>query len=125
MPAGYGGASCAAASRSRTRTLSPQRAASAAFTCTDSKGGFKLEVPAGQDITLSVVLKDGSEALRDRDGITLKPGQVVFREIDLAGVAPPCKEPPGDPTPPKISRRPQNLPGTSRRYHRRTTASRW
>ena len=73
----------------------------AAFTCTDSKGGFKLEVPAGQDITLSVVLKDGSEALRDRDGITLKPGQVVFREIDLAGVAPPCKEPPGDPTPPK------------------------
>jgi len=73
----------------------------AAFTCTDSKGGFKLEVPAGQDITLSVVLKDGSEALRDRDGITLKPGQVVFREIDLAGVAPPCKEPPGDQTPPK------------------------
>ena len=73
----------------------------AAFTCTDSKGGFKLEVPAGQDITLSVVLKDGSEALRDRDGITLKPGQVVFREIDLAGVAPPCEEPPGDPTPPK------------------------
>ena len=73
----------------------------AAFTCTDSKGGFKLEVPAGQDITLSVVLKDGSEALRDRDGITLKPGQVVFSEIDLAGVAPPCKEPPGDQTPPK------------------------
>ena len=73
----------------------------AAFTCTDSKGGFKLEVPAGQDITLSVVLKDGSEALRDRDGITLKPGQVVCREIDLAGVAPPCKEPPGDQTPPK------------------------
>jgi len=72
----------------------------AAFTCTDSKGGFKLEVPAGQDITLSVVLKDGSEALRDRDGITLKPGQVVFREIDLAGVAPPCKEPPGDQAPP-------------------------
>jgi hypothetical protein len=72
----------------------------AAFTCTDSKGGFKLEVPAGQAVMLSIVLKDGSEAFRDRDGDTLQPGQVAFREIDLAGVARPCKEPPGDQPPP-------------------------
>jgi hypothetical protein len=71
----------------------------AAFTCTDSKGGFKLEVPAGQAVMLSIVLKDGSEAFRDRDGDTLQPGQVAFREIDLAGVVPPCKEPPGDQPP--------------------------
>lgn len=72
----------------------------AAFTCTDSKGGFKLEVPAGQAVMLSIVLKDGSEAFRDRDGDTLQPGQIAFREIDLAGVARPCKEPPGDQPPP-------------------------
>ena len=71
-----------------------------AFTCTDSKGGFRLEVPAGQAVMLSIVLKDGSEAFRDRDGDTLQPGQVAFREIDLAGTAPPCKEPPGDQAPP-------------------------
>ena len=63
----------------------------AAFTCTDSKGGFKLEVPAGQAVMLSIVLKDGSEAFRDRDGDTLQPGQVAFREIDLAGVARPAR----------------------------------
>ena len=72
----------------------------AAFTCTDSKGGFKLEIPAGQAVMLSIVLKDGSEAFRDRDGDTLQPGQIAFREIDLAGVARPCKEPPGDQPPP-------------------------
>jgi hypothetical protein len=72
----------------------------AAFTCTDGKGGFRLEVPAGQAVMLSIVLKDGSEAFRDRDGDTLQPGQVAFREIDLAGVARPCKEPPGDQPPP-------------------------
>jgi hypothetical protein len=72
----------------------------AAFTCTDSKGGFKLEIPAGQAVMLSIVLKDGSEAFRDRDGDALQPGQIAFREIDLAGVARPCKEPPGDQPPP-------------------------
>jgi hypothetical protein len=72
----------------------------AAFTCTNANGGFAMEAPAGQEIVLSVVLKEGGEAFRDRKGAVLKPGQTIFREIDLA-IRPPCAEPPPEPEPPK------------------------
>jgi hypothetical protein len=71
------------------------------FACTSRTGGFSMEVPAGTEITLSVVLKEGGEAFRDRTGVVLKPGQTLSREIDLAAVMPPCKEPPPDKEPPK------------------------
>ena len=69
------------------------------FTCTGTDGGFSMEVPAGKGITLSVVLRDGGEAFRDREGMDLKPRQRIVRLIDLEGRAAPCAEP-GDVKPP-------------------------
>jgi hypothetical protein len=68
-----------------------------AFTCTGPQGGFALELPAGEGLVLSVRLKGGEEAYRDAIPFALRPGQKLFREIDLAGPAPrPCPEPPDD-----------------------------
>jgi hypothetical protein len=71
----------------------------ASFACT-SEGGFSLEVPADEAVILSVVPKEGGEAYRDREGVTLAPGQRIFRTIDLDAAPAPCQEPPEPAVPP-------------------------
>ncbi|MEY6434111.1 PASTA domain-containing protein [Thioalkalicoccus limnaeus] len=71
------------------------------FACTDPRGSFALEVPAGDGLVVSVRTKDGVEPFRDPQPFTLQPGQKLFREIDLAAPGTkPCPEPPEEPTTP-------------------------
>lgn len=69
------------------------------FACTDSRGGFALEVPTGQRIVLSVRSDAGTVLYRDAVAETLASGQQRFREIDLDRTAAPCPEPDDGPTP--------------------------
>lgn len=69
-----------------------------AFTCTDAKGSFTLKVPPQTRTRLIVRAKDGAMLYRDPGALTLKPGQQVYREIDLTrGAEAPCPDPSGDP----------------------------
>jgi len=69
------------------------------FTCTNAAGGFSLAVPADLPVGLSVSFKDEGELFRDRQGMTLRPGQSLFRHIELDGAAAPCPPPPAEPPP--------------------------
>lgn len=65
------------------------------FACTDGHGAFVLDVPADQEIVLSVRDATGAELYRDPSGESLLPGQHRFREIDLELAGRPCPEPDG------------------------------
>ncbi|HYJ28843.1 MAG TPA: PASTA domain-containing protein, partial [Allosphingosinicella sp.] len=62
------------------------------FACT-REGGFFIEVPPDLAIILSVVLPDGGEGFRDREGVPLSKGQAIFRTIDLDRLPHTCPEP--------------------------------
>ena len=68
------------------------------FVCSNAAGGFGLDAPADTGVLLSVTLKEGGEAFRDKTPTTLKAGQAIFRYIELDGADPPCPDP--SPVPP-------------------------
>jgi hypothetical protein len=72
------------------------------YGCTDARGAFAFELPAGEGLEVSVRTADGDEPYRDAVTFTLQPDQRLYLEIDLARPGPqPCPPPPpDDPEPP-------------------------
>ena len=72
----------------------------AAFTCTDDRGYFKLEIavkdPAGQGVFLRVSGKDGAVLYRGTEAYSIAAEGIVYREIVLGEQAAevPCPPPP-------------------------------